>query len=295
MSPRSLTNWTKHWNKLSRHTPPRGPVRRTRRPLWLELLEDRVVLAAFTVNTLQDTLAVNLTTGQDSSGNVSLRFGDHGGEPPGRLRDDQLRECPDPERYGDRSDARRTFAQRLQQHHHPGAGRQPADHRWQPRLFGLRCQWERQLGGAKRADDSNGNASSGNASSGGGICDNGSQCTVTVTNCTLSGNSAYDGGGIYVQGGMLMVSNSTLSGNTAAYGGGIYSTGSTTIVSSTFSGNSSSGSSSFGGGGILSLYGPVSVSGSTFSGNSDSGEREAPFTTTSAHSASLIRSWRTAG
>ena len=39
----------------------------------LELLESRLAPAAFTVNTLNDTLAANLVTGQDSSGNVSLR------------------------------------------------------------------------------------------------------------------------------------------------------------------------------------------------------------------------------
>ncbi len=49
MSPRSLTNWTKHWNKLSRHTPRRSPARRTRLLLRLELLEDRLVPAVINI------------------------------------------------------------------------------------------------------------------------------------------------------------------------------------------------------------------------------------------------------
>jgi hypothetical protein len=41
--------------------------------LCLEPLEDRLAPAIFNVNTFADTLAVNFTTGQDSTGNVSLR------------------------------------------------------------------------------------------------------------------------------------------------------------------------------------------------------------------------------
>jgi hypothetical protein len=39
----------------------------------LETLEGRVVLSNFNVNTLADTVAVNLKTGQDSTGHISLR------------------------------------------------------------------------------------------------------------------------------------------------------------------------------------------------------------------------------
>jgi hypothetical protein len=39
----------------------------------LEELENRLVPAVFIVNTVADTPAVNLTTGQDSAGNISLR------------------------------------------------------------------------------------------------------------------------------------------------------------------------------------------------------------------------------
>src|SRR5205809_1367898 len=44
----------------------------TLRPL-VEVLETRLAPAAFTVNTTMDTVAANLTTGQDLTGNVSLR------------------------------------------------------------------------------------------------------------------------------------------------------------------------------------------------------------------------------
>ncbi len=39
----------------------------------LESLEDRVVLSTFKVNTTLDTVAVNLKTGKDASGHISLR------------------------------------------------------------------------------------------------------------------------------------------------------------------------------------------------------------------------------
>ena len=38
----------------------------------LEGLEERVVLSTFKVNTFADTMAVNLKTGKDASGNISL-------------------------------------------------------------------------------------------------------------------------------------------------------------------------------------------------------------------------------
>ncbi len=39
----------------------------------IEALEGRVVLSTFNVNTLSDTIAVNLKTGKDASGHISLR------------------------------------------------------------------------------------------------------------------------------------------------------------------------------------------------------------------------------
>jgi predicted outer membrane repeat protein len=89
---------------------------------------------------------------------------------------------------------------------------------------------------------------------------------LTVTNSTISGNSANtgfpggdSGGGIY---GADLVENSTISGNSAATsGGGIY--GSIEIVNSTISGNSAGTS----GGGIYNPY-SLNVANSTITGNS---------------------------
>jgi hypothetical protein len=97
--------------------------------------------------------------------------------------------------------------------------------------------------------------------------------TLTVSNSTLSGNSASDdygnrrGGGIFNDG-TLTVSNSTLSGNTAGEGsgGGIYNyEGTLTVSNSTLSGNSAGA-----GGGIFNFDGTLTVSNSTLSGNTAS-------------------------
>ena len=85
---------------------------------------------------------------------------------------------------------------------------------------------------------------------GGGIDNN--HATLTITNSTLSNNSATAGGGINSDGeasgsATLTITNSTLSGNSATGGGGIYNFHATlTITNSTLSGNSATT-----GGGIL--------------------------------------------
>jgi hypothetical protein len=107
--------------------------------------------------------------------------------------------------------------------------------------------------------------STGSYSEGGGIDNAG---TLTVRDCTLSGNSADDGGGgIYNDYyGRLTVSNSTLSGNSAGDGVGIFNGGTLTVSSSTLSGNSAYD----GGGGIYNNSGTLTVSNSTFFGNTAS-------------------------
>ena len=100
---------------------------------------------------------------------------------------------------------------------------------------------------------------------GGGIYSN--RGSLTVTNSTLSKNSATgrygSGGGVYSSSGSLTVTNSTLSKNSATYGGGIYnSSGSLMLTSSTLTGNLANG-----GGGIANS-GTLTVSNSTLSGNS---------------------------
>jgi predicted outer membrane repeat protein len=106
----------------------------------------------------------------------------------------------------------------------------------------------------------------GNAEGGGGIFNNG---TLTVTNSTLSNNTANNagvgGGGIYNDG-TLTVANSTLSGNIASggNGGGIYNVTTATVNASTLSGNSASQ-----GGGIFNATALI-VTDSTLSNNSAS-------------------------
>jgi hypothetical protein len=111
-----------------------------------------------------------------------------------------------------------------------------------------------------------------NVAEGGAIYNTG---VLTVSNCTLSANSAVSatqgavvGGGIANVGGTVKVSNSTLSGNSAYDGGGIYTNygGKVTVINSTLSGNSATHS----GGAIWCYVGTVTVSNSTLSGNSAS-------------------------
>jgi len=100
---------------------------------------------------------------------------------------------------------------------------------------------------------------------GGGIDNNG---TLTLTNCTLSGNSAPIGGGIR-NSATLTVTDSIFSGNSADIGGGISNTSGegAAVTGSTFSGNSAADS----GGGIFNIDTILTVSNSTFSGNTAAG------------------------
>jgi hypothetical protein len=108
---------------------------------------------------------------------------------------------------------------------------------------------------------SNSTLSGNSANFGGGIWSNG---TLTVTNSILSSNFAQVGGGIEGSGNVT-VSNSTLSANSASgVGGGIYTFGTLTVANSTLLGNLAG---SFGGG-IEIAYGSATVSSSTLSGNS---------------------------
>jgi hypothetical protein len=100
---------------------------------------------------------------------------------------------------------------------------------------------------------------------GGGIENGG---TLTVSNCTLSGNSAVEGGGIF-NFGTLTVSNCTLSDNSASgAGGGISNLNEggrlLTVSNCTLSGNSAK----FGGGIFNGPHSTLTVSNCTLSGNS---------------------------
>jgi CSLREA domain-containing protein len=103
--------------------------------------------------------------------------------------------------------------------------------------------------------------------------------TLTVRNCTLSGNStagAFAGGGaLFAEGGTVAVTNSTVSGNSTqtdtSRGGAVYADhAAVTLTDSTLSGNSTQGSNASGGA-VFSAYGPVTVLNSTLSGNFTAG------------------------
>jgi fibronectin-binding autotransporter adhesin len=113
----------------------------------------------------------------------------------------------------------------------------------------------------------NGNGST--PGSGGGIYNKSG--TVSITNSTLSGNSAsIDGGGIDNEAGTVSISTSTLSNNSTtvelSLGGGIANNrGTVSISTSTLSGNSAYLGY---GGGIFNGDGTLTISTSTLSGNS---------------------------
>jgi parallel beta-helix repeat protein len=90
--------------------------------------------------------------------------------------------------------------------------------------------------------------------------------TNTLTNNTLSGNSAGTyGGGIYTRNGTNTLTNNTLSGNSATYGGGIvvYNGTNNTLTNNTLFGNKVSNS----GGGIYVRNGTNTLTNNTLSGN----------------------------
>jgi PKD repeat protein len=105
---------------------------------------------------------------------------------------------------------------------------------------------------------------------GGGIINQG---TLTVNNCTLSGNvagtdTAYQGGAI-VNFGKLMVNECTLSGNSGYYGGCIFNSGGTmTLNQCTLSGNNTTVT------GAILNEGTLSITNTIVAGNSgvDSGD-----------------------
>src|SRR5439155_5221316 len=104
----------------------------------------------------------------------------------------------------------------------------------------------------------------GHAGTTGGGIDNENDAILTITNCTVVGNTAGLGGGIF-NGGTLTIADSTGSGNSASTGGGTYNdgAGTETITNSTFSGNTAAPS----GGGIFNINILV-LTNSTLSGNS---------------------------
>ena len=108
---------------------------------------------------------------------------------------------------------------------------------------------------------------------GGGIYN---PATLAITNCTITGNLALNGGGIHNDFGNLTIINSTLSANTvssttaAGSGGAIFNRGGKiALYTVTISGNSAvgPGNNSDSGGGIISNVGSITILDSTIAGN----------------------------
>ena len=78
----------------------------------------------------------------------------------------------------------------------------------------------------------------GSAGAGAGLFNYGG--TTTLSNCTVSGNSAnFSGGGVSTYYGTTTLTNCTVSGNSAQFGGGVYNYGGTTnLTNCSVSGNS---------------------------------------------------------
>ena len=95
----------------------------------------------------------------------------------------------------------------------------------------------------------------------------------TVTNCTLSENSAeFGGGGMRSYNGSPAITNCTFSGNSADFGGGMYNSsgGSPILTNCTFSANTASGDFSEGAGMANQAASPT-LTNCTFSNNTASG------------------------
>jgi len=89
---------------------------------------------------------------------------------------------------------------------------------------------------------------------------------VRIDNSTFTGNApAYGYGGAITSHAPLTITNSTITGNTAAAGGGIYNSNTLTVTGCTFSGNI---------GGGINNYAIVNVTESTFANNSNDYEEE---------------------
>ncbi len=89
--------------------------------------------------------------------------------------------------------------------------------------------------------------------------------SITLANCTVSGNQAYfNGGGLYSCGSTDSLTNCTVSGNSAFTGGGMdTSGGSTTLTNSIVDDNSARET----GGGFNNSYGTTTITNCTISGN----------------------------
>jgi fibronectin-binding autotransporter adhesin len=212
--------------------------------------------AVFTVNTTLDTNAVNLSTGQDSSGNVSLRSAIEASNSIGGSNTIQFDSSLNGQTITLSGSALPGISQNVTITG-LGASNLAISGNKQSEVFAVASGATVSISGLTIE---NGNAASG---VGGGIENVG---TLTVNDSTLSGNSASEGGGIYNDG-TLTVSDSTFADNSASEAGaGIYNTNILTVSDSILSDNSAKN-----GGGIGNDH-TLTVSNSTFAGNSASND-----------------------
>jgi hypothetical protein len=250
--------------------------------LFVEKLEDRCVPATFLVNELLDTHAVNLLTGMDATGHVSLRSAI---EAANNLGGNQIIQfdanvCATPQTITlslgvlDLNDG--TGAVTVQG---PAAGVTISGNHVSE-VFRVEAGTTAELTGLTIRDgqitgDGGGicNAGTltisncvltGNSSSarGGAISDSG---PLTVTDCIISGNSSEDGGGIQSYQATLALRDCTIADNSASWrGGGMYSFGGTTKLDNCTIANNSALS----GGGIeASDHDPITLTNCTVAGN----------------------------
>jgi len=114
-----------------------------------------------------------------------------------------------------------------------------------------------------------GTISGNTASDGGGVYVVGNNATFNMTGGTISDNTATDGGGGVYNGGTFNMTGGTISGNTASDGGGVYNGGTFNMTGGTISDNTATGTNSGnGGGGVYVFYlATFNMTSGTISGN----------------------------
>jgi polymorphic membrane protein len=157
----------------------------------------------------------------------------------------------------------------------PGAGNLAVDGNATFRVF------DNLISGVSISGFSITNGSAPGDNGGGVFNEGGNSATLRLSDCTVSGNSADFGGGIFNLNGTLTVNNCTISGNAAAFSGGginndgVDGTAMLSVTNSTISDNSTTandgGGITTGAGGSVASFASVIVSNSTLSGNSATG------------------------